>query len=331
MQDDSDMESIIESVSSLILSKSEIGEIDEDYPKPFINNIKNVKKNKETRNEIINKSKNVNKTQDKLSTTTRSQNSIISNQSETVERLLDYKKKAQQKLADQIKIQRKKEEDELRPKPEISIGTKKLIQTKKYVPIYNKERLQQISSDKNKKMEKLREEVNEKRRQAEEESIANSIPSYKGSEITNVELCFDPNAIKSMVYKKPEVNDKVKITTEEEELKKCSFKPKTDKKSEEIFAQRNIHNKSVVERLTDYGKYQQEMIKEKTTDSFKQKKIHKRHKEIVKEKVEKVKVEGEEKGIDEFVQMMLMQLDDNKSEEKEKLEETSSIINKYIS
>ncbi len=195
--------------------------------------------------------------------------SAVSNATETAERLLEFKKKSQEKIEAKIAQKLREEQEALKPKSVISSGSKKLIESKKYVPIYSKERLQQIEAAKKQKVDKLRQEMEEKKRQAEENDIATSVPSYKGAEITNVELCFDPNAVKPMVYQAPDPAAKKPLeSTEDEELKKnCSFKPTTNKKSDQLFSKKNVKNKPVVERLMDYGKYKKELIEQKIAES----------------------------------------------------------------
>jgi len=321
------LDSIIESMSSFILSQTDSSELSQELAVEDKNRegkLELLKDIQDTRKEItseLNKELNsLSRMNEKASTKASTQNNSMINSLDIVERLFEYEKRAKNKIAEQIDLKRKREEQELKQKPVISSGTKKLIKTKKYIPIYFKERLQEIETEKNKKMEKLKKEVNEKRRQAEEESIANSIPSYKGSEITNVELCFDPSAIKPMLYQSP--HPKSQLTSEEEELKKCSFRPKTDKRSDIILAQRNYYNKSVIERLTEYGRYQQETLKEKC-ESVKVKPTVKKRNEATKI----FHTKPEESNIDDFVKMVLAQAEQT---EDTKEEANISVINKYL-
>lgn len=310
--------SAIETMSSFILSEENTSDEltqastieDKEGKLELLKNIQN------TRHKITSE---LSRELDKLSNgKVSNQNSVASSSLETVERLLEFKKKVDRKIAEQVDLKRKREEKELKVKPALSSGTKKLIKGKAYIPIYSKERLQEIESTKIKKMEKLRQEVNEKRRQAEEESIANSIPSYKGSEITNIELCFDPSAIKPMLYQSPNANAKQRITSEEEELKRCSFKPKLDKRSDMILSQTNYCNKTVIERLTN--KCKQEPIKENSVPVKTQ--VKKRN-----ERGKMCNTKPEETNIDDFVKLVLAQVEHI---EDDKERSNISVINKYL-
>ena len=125
----------------------------------------------------------------------------------------------------------------MKKKPDISAGSKKVFEAKKYVPIYSTERLQQIDTAKKIKVEKLRQEMELKKKLAEEEDIAKSVPTYKGADM-NAELCFDPENVKSMVYDDlGKKRNKARETSEDEEVKNCcSFRPNTNKRSEQLFS-----------------------------------------------------------------------------------------------
>ncbi|MDR3582091.1 MAG: hypothetical protein P4L67_02330 [Candidatus Pacebacteria bacterium] len=194
--------------------------------------------------------------------------SQASSVSKSTERLFNSKKRTAEKLEAKVTEQIKREQQSLRVKPGLSQGSKKLLQSKKYLPIYSKERLQQIDSAKKQKIEKLRQEMAQKKKQTEEEELANSVQVYKGSEITNVELCFDPRSIRSVVYESSGKKDKTRETTEDEEVKTCcSFHPSTDKNSTALFTKRNVNSKGVVQRLIDYGKFQKKTIEQLAEDS----------------------------------------------------------------
>eukprot|EP00826_Nyctotherus_ovalis_P007065 TRINITY_DN1173_c0_g2_i1.p1 TRINITY_DN1173_c0_g2~~TRINITY_DN1173_c0_g2_i1.p1 ORF type:complete len:375 (-),score=107.46 TRINITY_DN1173_c0_g2_i1:67-1026(-) len=317
-----EIDSVIESMSSLILSNdtTELSQTLTVGSRGREGKLGLLKDIHETHSKITSKLNeelaNLSKMTDKTACT---QNYSIANSLDTVERLMEHKKKVEKKIAEQADLKRKKEDEQLKSKPVISSGTQKLIKSKKYIPIYVKERLQEIENTKTKKLEKLRLEVSEKRRLAEEQSLT-SVP-YKGSQITNIELCFDPSAIRPMVYQAPSDTSKQRATSEEEELKKCSFRPRTDRKSEIIFAQKNQCNRSVVERLTDYGKHRQEALREKSEVKAKPK-VGKRN-----EGAKIFSTKPEETNIDEFVRMVLAQVE---SAEEDKEKPNTSVINKYL-
>eukprot|EP00826_Nyctotherus_ovalis_P035386 TRINITY_DN3038_c0_g2_i3.p1 TRINITY_DN3038_c0_g2~~TRINITY_DN3038_c0_g2_i3.p1 ORF type:complete len:330 (+),score=92.89 TRINITY_DN3038_c0_g2_i3:94-1083(+) len=328
------MDSIIDDISNIILSRSQITDEDDSFrgedidilgsdlgivpspnkkPAPKSSPKKSQQKkspSKSTKKPLKNleSSNKVNSYGTKSSSTT--------NTSVTVERLMEYKKKAQKRLADKMKEKEEQVQEEMTTKPQISTGSLKLIEGRQHLPIYSAERIKQIEQEKTKRMEKLRKEAEERKRRAEEEDIANSTPSYRGSEITNVKLCFDPESIKPMVYQPAKAFANSKPSTEDEELKSCSFKPATDKNSNLMFARKNQHNKSVVERLTSSGKRKEES---KQTFATEQK----------KGQMERVLEAEEGNDLDKFVQSVLEQLakpDDAESESPA----CSSVMNKYI-
>jgi len=328
------MDSIIDDISNIILSQSQITDEDDSFQQDNINILnnelqipftdtktqvkkENSKKNQQRKQKNVKQSHNIEWSQKITGSGTKA--SLTTNTSETVERLMGYKKNVEKKLAGKIKEKEEQEQEGLKVKPQISIGSLKLIEGKRHLPIYSEERIKQIELEKSKKMEKLKKEVEERRRKAEEEDIANSTPSYKGSEITNVKLCFDPESIKPMVYQTAKNDAHSKMSTEDEELKACSFKPTTNKNSNIIFAKKNQLNKSVVERLIDYGKCKESIIMSSTEQRVKR-----------KNKPAPKPLQTSNNGLDRFVQSVLDQL--TKSDESEKGESgiTTSVMSKYI-
>lgn len=318
-------DSVIESMSSLILSNDStelsqtlmVGDRGREGKLGLLKDIH------ETHSEISSKLNeelaNLSKMTDNTAATFCAHSSGMANSLDTVERLMEHKKKVEKKIAEQADLKRKKEDLQLKSKPAISSGTQKLIKSKKYIPIYVKERLQEIESTKTKRLEKLRLEVSERRRLAEEQSLASA--PYKGSQITNIELCFDPSAIRPMVYQAASDASKQRTTSEEEELKKCSFRPRTDRRSEIIFAQGNQCNRPVVERLTESGRCLRETLREKNEVKVKPR-VRKRN-----EGAKTVSTKPEETNIDEFVKMVLAQVE---SAEEDKERSNISVINKYL-
>jgi hypothetical protein len=155
----------------------------------------------------------------------------------TAERLLSAREKTQAKLEAKTIDKLKQEQATLLPTPGMSAGSKRLMQTRSYVPIYSPERLQQLAAHKKEKIEKLKQELNA-RKQEREEKEANAPIHFRGEDVTKVELCFDPTKVQPMIYQeKQDTGSDKKATTEEREVRKrCSFHPNTDKKSTEMFA-----------------------------------------------------------------------------------------------
>jgi hypothetical protein len=153
------------------------------------------------------------------------------------ERLLESHKKTQAKLEAQQLERRKQEEAMLQQRLGMSSGSKKILQSRGQQPIHSMERIQQIVSSKKAKLDRLKEELTAQRLRAEEEELAKSTPSYKGQDIKDVELCYDPQSIRPVVY---EANSKSRIeseSTEDQELRNCcSFHPQTNQQSKRIFS-----------------------------------------------------------------------------------------------
>jgi hypothetical protein len=321
------MDSIIDDISNIILSQSQITDKDDSFKQDNIELLDNELKTPLTDTKVKDKEKlSIRNKQRKRSNNIElskkisglsTKTSLATNTSETVERLMSYKKNTQKKLVDMIKEKEEQEQEELKPKPQISIGSLKLIEGKQHLPIYSEARIKQIELEKGKKMEKLRKEVEKRRRKAEEEDIANSVPSYKGSEITNVKLCFDPESIKPIVYQTTKTDTHSKVTTEDEELKYCSFKPTTNKNSNIIFAKKNQLNKSVVERLTDSMRCKESMV----TTSTKQR-VKRKSKQAPKF------VQTENNDLDRFIQSVFDKL--AKPDEINESSISTSMISKYI-
>lgn len=330
------MDSIIDDISNIILSRSQIADEDDSFrgddidilgsdlgivPSP--NGKPAPKKSPQKNPQKKSPSKSFKKPHKNLELSNKingygTKSSSTANTSVTVERLMEYKKKAQKRLADRMKAKEEQVQEEMTTKPQLSVGSLKLIEGKQHLPIYSTERMKQIEQEKVRRMEKLRKEAEERKRMAEEEDIANSIPSYRGSEITNVKLCFDPESIKPMVYQPAKAITNSKPTTEDEELKLCSFKPTTDKNSNAMCARKSQHSKSVVERLA-VGRRGEGNKRLPATEQRERK----------SGRAEQV-VEAEEGNeLDRFVQSVLEQLAKPDSAENES-PAPSSVMNKYI-
>ena len=153
------------------------------------------------------------------------------------QRITDKKKEAQ--------IVKKKRELQaaLRPVPQISKNSKRIVsQNKAYTPIYK--RLQQVIEEQEVELKRLKVSINNERHNKK------IVKSSKPNKIKKKDLCFDPTSIKSMIFKYDpfkELNS-WKETTEDMEFKaNCTFQPNTNKK----FARFNFDNRPVVERLTE--------------------------------------------------------------------------------
>ena len=178
---------------------------------------------------------------------------------ETIERLLIYEKRKQGKLEMRVMLSKEKEKKMLKEKPDICIESKQLCEGKP--PIYSQERINQIEQMKKEKLEKLRKNITEKRVEAEKKALEYNKPNKLG----NTQLCFNPNTVTSIAFKTTDIIKSYKKTSEEEELQRCSFRPKTNKKSLELVAKNN--KKPVVQRLLDYERSRKYAMKVKIKES----------------------------------------------------------------
>ena len=226
------------------------------------------------------------------------------NNSDTAKRLIDYKKKAQEKLEFQIFLKKQHEEETIKEKPLISRGSQKLIEQIGHQPIYTIKRIKEIEEENSKKIEKLRQKLQDEKDKEQQFTT-------KSAQIMDSKLCFDPKNIKPMVYK---TTIKFNECTEDEELKLCSFKPTTDKHSDRILS-KDIYKKPVIERLIDYGKCKEKDLKQKIEESIPaftpqgQKKTKKPKKKFNKPKQKKHKELTESKTtMESFISSVLDQL-----------------------
>ena len=282
---------------------------------------------------MLNKSKTVYMTNNTYNENGRSSldEQEANNSVDTINRLLDYKKRTQEKLKLKILLKKQHEGDMLQEKPSISVGSQKLISQSDYKPIYSKQRIKQINDEKSKKMEKLRQETEKRKLKLEKESIKNSFPQYKNPQIASVKLCFDPNDVKSMINK-PNINSKFKKNLEDEELKLCSFKPTTDRNSDLIFSKLQ-KSKTVVERLIDYGKQKEDRLKKKIKEynsQFTPQGLNKK-KRIPKSKITTIGKQ-EDYGIDIFVNTILNQIGNAETIANDKPDSlaNTSLLSKYV-
>eukprot|EP00826_Nyctotherus_ovalis_P002906 TRINITY_DN10584_c0_g2_i1.p1 TRINITY_DN10584_c0_g2~~TRINITY_DN10584_c0_g2_i1.p1 ORF type:complete len:218 (-),score=52.14 TRINITY_DN10584_c0_g2_i1:322-975(-) len=152
----------------------------------------------------------------------------------------------------------KQEQSELRPSPGISKGSVRLLAQKATSsPIYSNERIHQINTLKRRNLEKIKRlavSPREEQRQFERPRLS-----------PNAQSAFTSRAPSGSRTPREE-------TTEEKELRKrCTFMPRTDKKSREIFERRNANNKSVEDRLLTYRLVQEQLMNElikENTPSF---------------------------------------------------------------
>jgi len=180
---------------------------------------------------------------------------LMTTMDDIVKKLMNYKKKVNTKVKLKMLITKRKEVVERRPS--ISIGTQKLIKSISYIPINTTKRIRQIKDNKNKKLEQVKMNI-------KKDSPSNKL-IYKYRKIPNNKLCFDPSIIKSKINRSMEVTLKY-IQSSDEELKICSFRPSTNKRSEKLFA-KSVQNKSIVERLIGYTKLKEDRLKKRMEEN----------------------------------------------------------------
>jgi len=153
------------------------------------------------------------------------------------DRLIDSQKKTKARLEAQTIERIKEEQATMKASPSISDGSKRLLKAKQYVPIYSNERQQQILSTRKQKIEKMRLEVEMKKR-IEEEKTLNSTTPLISVDLFRDELCFDPRSVRSVVYERSAKNNGNQgETSEEHEIRSCcSFHPSTNQKSNLLFS-----------------------------------------------------------------------------------------------
>lgn len=184
----------------------------------------------------------------------------------TITRLLTYEKRKQEKLEVQVMLSKAKEKKTMKDKPSMCVRSKQLNEAKTHIPIYSQERINQIEQVRKEKLEKIKKEITEQKEETEKK-ILESEKEDRLSKLSNTQLCFNPNAITSMILKNTNVIKAFRKTSEDEELSHCSFRPKTNKKSIEIAAKINTSNKPVVQRLLDYDKSRKYVMQQKMKDN----------------------------------------------------------------
>ncbi len=180
---------------------------------------------------------------------------------------MSSQRKAKERLEAKVIEKRKKEQAEMRSRPDILENSRKLVQSRQRAPIYSATRMQQIAAAKHLRLDRLRQEVETKRRFEFEKELSSTTPSFARS-LDSDTLCFDPKSVRSQVYDFHPLPREEGETSEEIEVRKCcSFCPSTDKKSRRMFARQNVRNKPVVSRLLDYGKMQRQANQKRVAES----------------------------------------------------------------
>lgn len=191
----------------------------------------------------------------------KTQGSLWCATSGTIERLLESERIKQEKLEARKAKYDKLIKGTLQDKPEITGKSRKINETKEYLPLYSKERINKMEREKRRNMELLKGKINSKISKTEEESIFSiHRKSYTSRNGGNT---FEPS--KNSIFKT--IHNSKRDTTEEEELSSCTFTPMTNKNSNAIFSKINAQKKPVVQRLINYGKYRKEMLNQQVEDS----------------------------------------------------------------
>lgn len=147
------------------------------------------------------------------------------------DRLSNSHKKFQEKIDLQLREKLKKEKESLSFQSYLSPGSKKLLSEKQKLPLTSRERLNEIATKKREKIEKIKREI-EIKKKMDENKISFQSPSTSTAS-RNIEICYDPYKVKSLIFSQKKVVNKE--STEQQEIKACcSFKPQTNKKSASI-------------------------------------------------------------------------------------------------
>eukprot|EP00826_Nyctotherus_ovalis_P042566 TRINITY_DN4392_c0_g3_i2.p2 TRINITY_DN4392_c0_g3~~TRINITY_DN4392_c0_g3_i2.p2 ORF type:complete len:182 (-),score=49.45 TRINITY_DN4392_c0_g3_i2:151-696(-) len=137
----------------------------------------------------------------------------------------------------------------MKPIPQISKNSQKIISQSKYhAPLYK--RLQQVLDEHQMALRKLKIDMNS-RKQSEK-----PIKLSKTQAVKKKDLCFDPETIKSAVLKHNPLKELAswKETTEDIEFKaNCTFRPNVNK-TQDTYSKFNLDNRPVLERLTEKRK-----------------------------------------------------------------------------
>jgi len=152
----------------------------------------------------------------------------------------------------------RQEQSQLKPSPGISKGSQRLLAQKtNCAPIYSNTRIHQINTQRRRNLEKIRKLAISPR------DLNKTYYLERPKLISSTNISRAPSGSRTT---REETKEE---TTEEKELrKKCTFMPRTDRKSREIFERRNANTKSVEDRLLTYRIVQEhllnELIKENT-------------------------------------------------------------------
>jgi len=171
----------------------------------------------------------------------------------------------------------------MRPKPKISANSQRLIsKSKDWLPIYSKQRLLRMSSEKrlnslrdNKASKTPRGNQKLEMKETKKTSKKSSFSLKKTSNLNkSFSYSYSPLDIKTSKVLKPRKlkrNNCIQHgqSTEERDMQNnCSFSPLIDKKSRKIFKRVNTKNKPVLIRLMDYKRYGDILHRQIVTDSL---------------------------------------------------------------
>jgi len=176
-------------------------------------------------------------------------------------RFIHYQQKSKE-LYERLSLEQfYREVSMLKQKPTISERSRRIVAKKSYSPIYTHRRMLQIKREKRNYMNKI------SKTQIEPQSDNIAKPN-KTKNILN-DTSFNTTRTTCKRAATSLFNRMVReYTTEEREaVKNCTFRPKIDKKSQEIFTKRNVKSKNVIQRLMDYKHYRDLLHKERIAES----------------------------------------------------------------
>ncbi|CAI2387591.1 unnamed protein product [Moneuplotes crassus] len=164
--------------------------------------------------------------------------------------------------------------------PHIGQRSKKLVKAK-YHPIYDQNRLKEIESSKNQKIEKIKSEIEAKEalKKLEEDKILEEVASKTSSSKYNHQLYLQKINDYTKAYSRKRKDDELE---KEQKYSDITFKPTVNKKSGDILSKAG--KKSFTDRQKDYqekNRKKLDKIKKDTEPSF-QPRINKKSKKITK-------------------------------------------------
>eukprot|EP00826_Nyctotherus_ovalis_P009025 TRINITY_DN12354_c0_g1_i5.p1 TRINITY_DN12354_c0_g1~~TRINITY_DN12354_c0_g1_i5.p1 ORF type:complete len:240 (+),score=54.61 TRINITY_DN12354_c0_g1_i5:103-822(+) len=185
-------------------------------------------------------------------------------------KLINYQKKSKEVREKLALEQLIREVSTLKQKPSITERSRMLMTMKNYSPIYTHKRMLQINRDKRKSFDRIAKAIS-KEREPQAGDVLSSIPKLNTSFCPRscTDASFSSGRVSSRRAATPLASRVAReYTTEERDaFYNCTFRPATNKKSQEMFARRNVRKKPVVERLLDYKKYKELIQKERMVES----------------------------------------------------------------